>query len=104
EVWGRFYPTKRLVIFAFIPLSQNVRQETNTTVRIQSIGDISAQANYMILNTGDSLSRSWKQTWMAGAGIKLPTGKYQQRDADRTMLPLPFQIGTGAYSFKLNTI
>lgn len=104
DLWSRLYLGKRWMLFGFLPYSYYERKETDATEKIQSIGDISAQLNYMILNTGDSTEKKVRQTWMIGAGVKLPTGKYQQRDRNKNMFPLPFQIGSGAYTLRLNTI
>lgn len=101
EMWFRFYPKKRLQFFAFLPYKVNTRIESLRTTTIRGVGDMSITANYTLLNTGDS-SRDWKNLLIVGGGLKLPTGKYQQRDANRVMLPASFQVGTGAYTYILN--
>lgn len=103
EVWGRFYPSDRVQILAFVPYKIHERVETDRTTTIQGIGDITAMANFTVINTGDSSDVKLKQTWLLGGGLTLPTGKYQQRDENGTFLPAQFQIGTGAYSFRAMT-
>jgi len=98
ELWGRFYPSKRIQAFVFIPYQLNLETVNNITSRIENIGDMSFIFNYNLINTGDSLDRDWKHNLLLGIGAKLPTGKYQQRNAEKQMYPVAFQAGTGAYS------
>ncbi len=102
EVWGRFYPHPKVQLFVFVPYRSHTRNETLQTTQIVGIGDISAMANYALVNTGDSLNRKFRHTLLLGAGAKLPTGKYQQRDENKLLLPAQFQIGTGGYAFLAN--
>lgn len=102
EIWGRFYPHPRIQVFVTVPYRSHERTESLRNTVIDGIGDISAVANYALINTGDSLDRAFRHTLLAGAGVKLPTGKYQQRDENRTVLPAQFQIGTGGYAFTAN--
>lgn len=104
ELWTRLYLGKRWMLFGFLPYSFYKRIETDATENIQSIGDMSFQLNYLLLNTGDSTDKKLRQTLILGAGVKLPTGKYQQRDRFKNMFPLPFQIGSGAYTLRANII
>jgi hypothetical protein len=104
EFWARFYPTERLQIFTFIPYNLNQREETKRRTQISGIGDIRLQANYTLLDYGDSIETEWKNLLLVGGGVGLPTGKYQQRDDTRLMLPAAFQIGSGAYQYSANLI
>lgn len=104
EAWMRFYPSDRIQLFIHVPYTLNQRFETMRTTTIEGIGDIRLTANYSLINTGDSILRNWKNLLLIGGGIKLPTGKYQQRDETRLMLPASFQVGTGAYSLLFNVI
>ena len=97
EFWGRFYPAKRVQAFVFLPFQRNIeRSEANSS--LQGVGDLSFLLNYTLLNSGDSLNLDWKHTLMLGAGAKLPTGKYQQRNLTKQIYPITIQTGTGAYS------
>ncbi|MBC7390601.1 MAG: hypothetical protein H7329_15420 [Opitutaceae bacterium] len=97
ELWGRFYPAKRVQAFVFVPFQMN-QEQSDATYNTQGIGDISFTVNYTIINTGDSIDKSLKHTLLLGIGAKLPTGKYQQRNISKQMFPITFQPGTGAYS------
>ncbi|TAE47615.1 MAG: hypothetical protein EAZ89_17400 [Bacteroidetes bacterium] len=102
EAWGRFHLGKKWQLFAFVPVSQNLRVLESGNTRLRGIGDASLMAYYSLLNTGDSAKHVWKHNLMAGGGVKMPTGKYQQRNADYELLPQAFQLGSGAYSFSAN--
>jgi hypothetical protein len=78
------------------------RLESERTTVIQGIGDIRLNLNYTLINFGDSVSKDWKNLLLVGAGVGLPTGKYQQRDNAQLMLPALFQIGTGAFTYQAN--
>jgi hypothetical protein len=98
ETWARLYPHSRIQVFFFVPYSVHTRTESMRTTTIQSIGDMRITAKYMVFDTGDSLDRDLKHTLLVGAGARLPTGKYMQRDENRTMLPAQFQTGTGSFA------
>jgi hypothetical protein len=38
---------------------------------VGGIGDISAMADYILLNTADNKAKKWKQNLMLGGGIRL---------------------------------
>lgn len=97
ELMMRLYLKPKIQLYFSLPFKQNIRKETSTTYSINGIGDINLGFNYALVNQSDSLKNNvWM--WWTGAGIKLPNGKYQQRNKEKTMLPVGFQIGTGAYS------
>jgi hypothetical protein len=92
--------TDRRFQFAFVlPYKVNTRTETLRTTQIKGIGDLQGSVLYTFLNTSDSMEVRFKQILTAGIGVKLPTGKYMQRDDSKTMLPALFQIGTGSTDF-----
>ncbi len=104
EVWARFFPAKRLQVMAFVPFGMNNKSENGVHEEISGIGDMSAIASYVVFNTTDSLENSFRHAFLLGSGVKLPTGKYQQRDAGKVLYAPGFQIGTGAYSLLFNGI
>ncbi|MES2382848.1 MAG: hypothetical protein V4538_17505 [Bacteroidota bacterium] len=98
ELWGRFYPTKRLQLFAFIPYQYNTQKQDSVTNQTHGLSDISIVANYILINTGDTGRLSWKNTLTVGAGVKTPTGSF-----DKDGVP-GLQIGTGTWDFLANAI
>jgi hypothetical protein len=86
--------------FAFtLPYKIHTRFETLRTTQIHGIGDLQAAALFTLVNTSDSMELKFKQILTLGGGVKLPTGKYMQRDETRVMLPALFQIGTGSLDY-----
>ncbi len=102
ELWGRYYLTRKIQLFAFIPYAYNNMNGTDQVVTAQGLGDISLIANYVILNTGETGS-NFKHSLMAGGGIKLPTGKYDQADGGK-IINRNFQLGTGSVDFHFNAV
>jgi hypothetical protein len=103
ELWLRYYPAPRWQTFVFLPYKFNQRIESERTSNLSGIGDLYVTAYYTMVNTADSVKKRIKVNWLLGGGLKLPTGKYQQRDINKTMLPIGFQAGTGAYSLLLSS-
>ncbi|MFN3916542.1 MAG: hypothetical protein ACK4K0_02265 [Flavobacteriales bacterium] len=101
DTWVRYYPSNRIQLLAFVPYKVRQRVETEKTTTIHGLGDISFLLNYVLINTGDSTHKAWKNTLLVGGGVKLPNAKYRQRDAKKQLLPAAFQLGTGAYAYTL---
>lgn len=99
--WGRFYPLRRLQVFAFLPYTYNTAVEPSQVVNMQGIGDIKVLANYMLLNTSDSSNRKLKHTLLAGGGVKVPTGKNSFVNSEGIILS-NMEPGTGSWDFIAN--
>lgn len=103
EIWGRFYVTPKVQVFAFIPYHYNSMKGTVQNVSSQGLGDITLAGNYLLINTGENYIGTFKHTLVAGAGIKLPTGEFKKTDNDVLLNP-NFQLGTGSVDFLLTTV
>lgn len=103
ELMGRYYLTKRIQLFAFMPFNYNYMHGSDQTVYHQGLSDMTITANYLLINTGDDKTRRFKHTLLAGGGIKLPTGKSNLQDNGKLVNP-NFQMGTGSTDFLLSTI
>jgi len=99
ELWGRAQLNKRWQAFFFAPY--HVFRQSGFGTNVSGIGDLQLMANYAVLNTADSV-RTLKQTLLVGAGIKAPTGRFQQDQAGELLNP-NLQPGTGSWDFQLNT-
>ncbi len=102
ELWGRYYVTKRIQLFAFIPYAYNDMNGTDQVVSASGLGDINIMANYVIMNTGE-IATDFKHTLIAGGGVKLPTGKFNMEDKGK-IINRNFQLGTGSVDFNLNAV
>lgn len=98
ELWGRYYLTPRVQVFAFVPYQYNIKREAETTTQAHGLSDISLITNYVLINTGDSGRFKWRNTMLVGAGIKLPTGRFDPSGA------AALQTGTGSCDWMLNAI
>jgi len=102
EIWGRYSANERLHIFYSIPYRYNQRVEENGHSAASGIGDIQLMANYNLI-IQDVDTANWKHFLRVGLHTGLPTGKFMQRDPNKAMYPLWFQVGTGSWGFGLQT-
>jgi len=103
EVWAKYMPSNRWQFFAFVPYNIYQRTENHKETQLHGLGDISLLTNYIFINTGDSVKRTWKHALQAGFGLKLPTGKHTIL-VDSLMVNPNLQPGTGAYDLMLNAM
>lgn len=103
ELWGRWNIKNRVQLFAFLPYSINTRHEGNINETFHGLGDAVLLTNVVLYNSTDSLSRKVKHHIMAGAGIKLPTGKFGKISADGLLIP-NMQTGSGTVDFLINSV
>lgn len=105
EIYGRFFPVKRVQVMAFVPYRYDRQVTSALTKKNSGLSDASVLASYNIVNTlmdGGSGSE-FTHTLMAGGGVKLPTGKFSYDENDYTQVANPnFQLGTGSTDFILN--
>jgi hypothetical protein len=109
ELWGRFYPIKRLQVLAFVPYFFNQQNEVNTgrQVSLQGLSDITALASYNVFNTfwDSTYTGRMNHSLLLGGGIKLPTGRYKYDIGDLSNVANPnFQLGTGSTDFLLTVL
>lgn len=102
QLWGRYYISKGIQLFAFVPYHYNLQNTGNLHTVTQGIGDVSVWANTTLLQTPDTSLGSLKQLLLAGAGIKAPTGQYKSiAQLDLEGLP-NMQAGSGSWDFIAN--
>jgi hypothetical protein len=102
ELWGRYYVTKRIQLFAFVPYVYNNMNGTDQVVGAGGLGDINLMANYVLVNNSDEKG-DWKHSLITGGGIKLPTGKFSLYDKGK-IINRNFQMGTGSVDFNVNAV
>jgi hypothetical protein len=103
ELWARFYPFKRVQVFAFVPYNFNERREGDKITYLNGLGDVVISTNYNLLNTYDSAGPGVKQNLLIGGGLKLPTGQFRKVE-DGLTVNQNFQLGTGSIDFLFNLI
>lgn len=61
ELWGRWNPSKKVQLFAFVPVNFMHKQEAGITTLENGLGDVSLVVNVVLLNTGDDIrKRYWR--------------------------------------------
>lgn len=98
EIWGRVNPHKRVQIFYSMPIVLKERYEDGTKIQSTGPGDLTLMSSYTFVNTGDSLNRKYRHTFLAGGGIKLPTG-LNNIQQNGVRLNQSLQPGSGSTDF-----
>ncbi len=105
EIYGRFFPAKRVQVMGFIPYRFDRQTTSANTKEQKGLGDITVLANYNLFNTlmeSEDLS-SFNHTLLVGGGVKLPTGRFRYDENDVLQVANPnFQPGTGSTDFIVN--
>ena len=105
NLWFRHKLGSRWQLYAIFPYQVHERFYVDGGVdQINGLGDISTVFNYKMIASKDSTKGKWRHNLIAGIGVKLPTGKYRNRNRQRTLFPQNFQIGTGAFTFSPDII
>ena len=99
QVWGRYQIANSIQLFGFLPYIRNVNNEASQMTNNNGLGDATLMANFSVPIPEN---KKWKRLLLAGAGIKLPTGKYTGiSNSERNGLP-GLQTGTGSWDFPIN--
>jgi hypothetical protein len=104
SLWARAHLHSRVQAFVEVPFSRNERVYETWQEGISGMGDLKVSAFYQIWRTADSSAKPLRQMLMAGTGITLPTGKYQNRSEKGLLLPHAFQLGSGSTAYDLRVI
>lgn len=107
ELWGGWNITPRIRLMATIPVNFNERINQGERFTKSGIGDISVSGFYQLINSRKTLhnDKLLVQSLLLGAGVKLPTGKYNPADKSNTNDNANlFQLGTGSVDFMLNAM
>lgn len=100
QAWGKYSIGSRVQLFAFVPYHNKAGRNEGTPFSTSGVGDVSALANYVLLNHRQK--GKYTHTLIAGGGIKAPTGRYIGiSELDRRGLP-NVQAGTGSWDGVVN--
>ncbi len=104
EAWARFNLLRRVQVYAFMPY--NVLQQTSDVegrMHSQGIGDLTVLAQYIAINTSDSLERPVRHFLAVGGGVKAPTGSTSFLSGSNSSWQANLQPGTGSWDPLLTT-
>lgn len=107
ELWGAVNIGKKFRVMGFIPYNFNQRLNQGVTTAQNGFGDVAAYGYYKIIDSRH-VTKNKKlmihSLWM-GAGLKLPTGNYNNTDKNVTEnIQNTFQLGTGSTDVVLNAM
>ncbi|NIG55745.1 transporter [Chitinophaga sp. Cy-1792] len=106
ELWGGWNIGKRFRVIGFVPVNFNSRENQGATLRRSGPGDIAAVGYYQLFDQQQTVgNKLLVQSLWVGAGIKLPTGKYEPAEhKENEDTPNNFQLGTASTDFTLNAM
>ncbi|PWS33530.1 transporter [Pedobacter paludis] len=93
EIRGKYFITNRLEVNAILPYVSNSERYNGYTSSISGVGDVNFYAGYHLVQKEES---NFKQQLIAGAGIKLPTGKNDFKNNEGIRYSSLMQAGTGS--------
>ncbi|RZK78445.1 MAG: transporter [Pedobacter sp.] len=104
ELWGGWNIGKRFRVLAFVPYNFNERKSQSSSGSKDGLGDIAIMGYYKFFDhTGNLGGKLLIQSLYIGAGVKLPTGKYEASERLAVQeSPNNFQLGTESTDFTLN--
>jgi len=106
ELWYGIHINPKLQVLVFVPYNLNKQVDDDGITTKNGLGDISAIAQYKILDKvkmKSDHSFTQQQLWLGG-GLKLPTGIFGVNvyDTTTTLADINAQLGTGSIDFLLN--
>jgi hypothetical protein len=104
ELWGGLNLGKRWQLLVLVPYNINHQVSDEGRKNLQGLGDIVLLANYKLLDLISANKRVSQQLWL-GAGIKLPTGKFEIPTSNPDVAAIAnSQIGSGTTDIMLNSM
>ncbi len=105
ELYGRFYPAKRIQAMVFLPFRMDEQLIEGGIKKQRGLGDATLLVNYNVLNTfmDSEEARPVNHSLQIGGGVKVPTGRFRYDENDPLAVAnANFQPGTGSTDFILN--
>lgn len=104
ELWGGWNIGSKFRVLAFVPYNFNERINQDERGTKNGLGDIALMGYYNLFNkTGTLGSKLLVQSLWLGAGVKVPTGKYEPTERLAVQeSPNNFQLGTASTDFSFN--
>jgi len=100
QFWGRIPILDKLEVMILAPYHFIDREKITSNQKLDGIGDITLMAFYSLYQK-DIDSTKFQHKILIGAGIKLPTGKFDSKN-NGSVNP-SFQLGTGSWDYNVAT-
>lgn len=94
QIWSKVPITKKLSIYGSLPYHFHEKQMKNGATKVNGIGDISILGLYEITK-----SDIGNHLFHTGIGIKIPTGKFDEKGISG--VNPSFQLGTGSWDYQI---
>ena len=97
---GQYSLNHRIQLLFLAPYQVNKLESGHTTERQKGVGDVTLLFNYKLW---ERMGVDWRQAFMVGGGIKLPTGDYSQPKSEE-VIDRNYQLGTGSDDYIVNAV
>ncbi|MEI7964214.1 MAG: hypothetical protein WCH29_03535 [Chitinophagaceae bacterium] len=106
ELWAGWNIGKKWQLIAILPYNIVHQVSDDGVTNNQGIGDIAVMANYKLFDLNSTRNgRAFAQQLWFGAGIKVPTGKFNVDATDPALVSVAnTQTGTASTDFMLNAM
>ncbi|NUY79364.1 transporter [Flavobacterium sp. MAH-1] len=98
QIWGRIPIFKNAQVSVLLPYHNNSRETETASHTISGVGDLTVIGLYRVYQTTTD-STFLAHTIQLGAGVKAPTGKYDE--TNNGSINPGFQLGTGSFDYLL---
>lgn len=100
SIAGQFTIAKKIQLVGYLPFQVNTQKGPEGNKSLNKLGDAIFLVDYKFF---DHSSNRFRQTFVAGAGVKLPTGSYHFEEGDEKVVDnANFQAGSGSTDLLLN--
>jgi hypothetical protein len=100
QIWARIPVVKNIQVSVLAPYHFHSRETATGNQNISGIGDITVLGTYQLYQTQKD-SAVFVHSWQIGAGVKAPTGKFNESNAGN--VNPSYQVGTGSWDYLLAT-
>jgi len=98
QLWGRIPVNKKIEIMVMVPYHFLNREKASGNQTLDGMGDVTVMAFYNVLQSMND-SASFQHKILLGAGVKAPTGKFDNKN-NGSVNP-SFQLGTGSWDYNV---
>jgi len=98
QLWGRIPVNKKIEVMVMVPYHFLNREKESGNQTLDGMGDVTVMAFYNVLQTMND-SASFQHKILLGAGVKAPTGKFDNKN-NGSVNP-SFQLGTGSWDYNV---